>query len=160
MEVEQHPFPGAGNAVGRERGIPAETRLDPVHALAEPGILAVGIGEKPREHPVMVALQHDPRLTPADTGQKEVDHAATVRPTVHKVADVDDRRPVIAHPPPVHRNPVVHIFQLVACAVDVAYGVGSHSRSLPVRGGRYPARRFAATGGQALLLTRCRRPAA
>ena len=94
------------------------------------GLAGLSHIEKAREHAVVVALDHLPRLARGHAVHQVLDHAAAIGATVDKVAEVDDGGIMGAMRGAVGGDAGMGGAQKVEMAVDVADGVGDHGLSV------------------------------
>ena len=115
---------GAADPVVHIGQVRAQARVVPVH-----------VGDKAREHAVMVAFQHDPIFARRNAQPQIVDHAADVRATVDQITDMDDRGRAMACL--IAGDAVMGLTQEVEMAVDVADGVAVHGLARVARAGGF-----------------------
>ena len=86
------------------------------------------IRQKAGEHPVMVALQHNPVFTGRNTGPQIFNHPLAVRSAVHQITDMHNRGVIRAMRRPVGRNFAVLFDQQIKMAMNIANSVAAHGQ--------------------------------
>ena len=110
--------------VGGQRHRPTKFRMQPTQIGTKAWIMEVDVGKKAREHPVMIAFEHDPVLAARYAQDQMLDHPGAVRPPVHQIANMDDRASAVAGH--IVCNAVMRSLHKVKMPVNIANGVDVH----------------------------------